>query len=330
MNTELKEKCDLLIQNRNTITNIFKMSSANLSLASAALFTSKGVAADEELLKKCEAVFKNKTSAFSEYRGNVKVPLICKMALSDDPEAYFDKVEAVYRSLHKSKLFGSEYKIMAAITICDNVDESDYDTIADRTNEIYSKMKKKHQILTSGEDIPFAALLAASGADADQMIDETELNYKLLKKKFSEANAVQTLSHVLALNDQPAEEKCAKVEAIFNELKEIKHKFGSGFELSFLGTLISLDIQPRELAELIAETDDYLKEQKGFSGAFSSHSSSERRMYAAQLVLNHLSSVDTSTDSVIFGSALAIAILIEMLIAVCILSTINNSAANMN
>lgn len=323
---ELKEKCDLLVHNRKTITSAFAWDSGLMSLAAATLYTSRGLTADSKRLKECEAVIKAKTNAFSEFRGNVKTPLICKMALSDDPKKYFENVETIYKLLNKSKWMGNEYKIMAAITICDHAVESEYELFVNRTNEIYSRMKQEHKWLTSDEDIPFAAMLAVSGLDVDKLIDEMELNYKILKEKFHDSNAVQSLSHILALDEQPAEVKCAKVESIFNELKVMKHKFGTGYELATLGTLTMLDIQEKEVANLIAETDDYLKGQKGFGDFLLG--SKERRLYAAQLVLNQYGPKDNEVDGVVLGSMLAITIAIEICMILCITSCIAASSAS--
>lgn len=326
MNTGLKEKCDLLVKNRKTITSTFAWESGLMSLAAATLYTRSGLTVDKEKLKECEATIKAKTSALSEFRGNVKMPLICKMALSDNPKKYFEQVEVIYKLLNKSKWLGNEYKIMAAITICDYADESDYEQYVSKTNEIYSRMKQEHKWLTSDEDIPFAAMLAVSGLDVDKLIDEMELNYKILKRKFHDSNAVQSLSHILALDEQPAEVKCAKVEAVFNELKAMKHSFGTGYELATLGTLAMLDIQEKEVANLIAETDDYLKEQKGF-GNFAL-GAKERRLYAAQLVLNQYGSEDTRADGVVLGSMLALTVAIQICLILCITSCIAASTAN--
>ena len=326
MDTVLKEKCDLLVKNRKTITSAFAWDSDRMSLAAATLYTSSDLTADSEKLKECEAIIKAKTSTLSEFRGNVKMPLICKMALTDDPKKYFDNVETVYRLLNKSKWIGNEYKIMAAITICDYADVSEYELYVNRTNEIYSRMKQEHKWLTSDEDIPFAAMLAVSGMDVDKLIDEMELNYKILKEKFHDSNAVQSLSHILALDEQPAEVKCAKVESVFNELKAMKHNFGTGYELATLGTLTMLDIQEKEVAKLIAETDDYLKEQKGF-GNFAL-GAKERRLYAAQLVLNQYGPEDTKVEGVVLGSMLALTIAIEICMILCITSCIAASTVN--
>lgn len=326
MNTELKEKCNLLVKNRKTITDTFSWDSGLMSLAAATLFTSRGLIADKTRLKECEAIIKSKTGAFSEFRGNVKIPLLCKMALSDHPEKYFENVETLYKLLNKSKWIGNEYKILAAITICDHADESEYDLFVNRTNEIYSRMKQEHPWLTSDEDIPFAAILAVSGLDVGQLIEEMECDYAILKKTFHDSNAVQSLSHILALDEQSAEVKCAKVESIYQELKAIKHKYGTGYELATLGTLTMLDMEEKEVANLIAEIDDYLKGQKGFGDFVLG--STERRLYAAQLVLNQYGPKDSKVDGVVLGSMLALTIAIEICMMVCVTASINTTVSN--
>ena len=325
MNTELKEKCDLLVKNRKIITDAFVWDTSYMSLAAATLYTKSECTADKDKLKECEAIIKRKTNIFSEFRGNVKMPLICKMALSDNPEKYFERVETLYNLLHESKWFGNEYKLMAAITICDHAEESEYELYVNRTNEIYSRMKQEHKWLTSSEDIPFAAMLAVSGLDIDKLIDDMEWNYNLLKKKFHDNNAVQSLSHILALDERDAEVKCAKVESIFDELKAIKHKFGTGYELAILGTLTMLDMQEREVANLIAEVDDYLKEQTGFGDFLLG--ANARRMYAAQLVLNQYAPEDSKSEGVVLGSMLALTIAIEVCMMICVTSCITTSNA---
>ena len=318
MNPELKEKCDLLVENRKVIAKAFAWDASLMSLASATLFTSNGLTADSEKLKECVGIMKAKTGIFSEFRGNVRIPLICKMALSDDPKKYFENVETLYELLNQGKWLGNEYKIMAAITICDHAEESEYELFVNRTNEIYSQMKQNHKWLTTDEDIPFAAMLAVSGLDIDKLIEEMELDYNILKGKFHDSNAVQSLSHVLALDEKPAEVKCAKVEAIFDELKAIKHTYGTGYELATLGTLTMLDMPEKELAEFIAEADDYLKRQKGF-GDFVLGTKA-RRLYAAQLVLNQYGQGNKKADGVVLGSMLALTIATEICLMLCVTS----------
>lgn len=326
MIAELKEKCDLLVQNKRILQDAFKWQAGLMSLTAATLYTDRGTPVNAEQLKRCEAIMKEKTSVFSEFRGNVKMPLLCKMALSDDPEKYFANVEKLYGLLNNGKWLGDEYRIMAAITLCDHVDESEYEAAVSRTNEIYSRMKQEHQWLTSNEDIPFAAILAVSGLDIDRLICEMEKNYRILKDTFHNSNAVQSLSHILALDERIAEEKCASVVSLFDELKAIKHRFGTSYELATLGTLTLLELPEKETAALIAEADDYLKGQKGF-GALAL-SASERRLFAAQLVLQQYGPKPNPGDSAVLGSVLALTIATEISMTLCVACCISASASS--
>lgn len=324
MIAELKEKCDLLVQNKRILQDAFKWEAGLMSLTAATLYTDSGMLADAEQLKRCETIMKEKTSIFSEFRGNAKMPLLCKMALSDDPAQYFANVEKLYGLLNKSKWLGDEYKIMAAITLCDHEDESAYEAAVDRTNEIYARMKQEHKWLTSNEDIPFAAILAVSNLDIDRLIFEMERNYRILKDTFHNSNAVQSLSHILALDERIADEKCARVTALFNELKAIKHRFGASYELATLGTLTLLDLPGKEIAALIAEVDDYLKGQKGFGSL--ALNANERRLFAAQLVLKQYGPKPNPGDSAVLGSVLALTVATEISMTLCITCCISASA----
>lgn len=326
MIAELKEKCDLLVQNKKILQDAFKWEAGLMSLTAATLYTDSGMPVDVEQLKSCETTMKEKTGIFSEFRGKAKMPLLCKMALSNDPEKYFTNVEKLYGLLNKSKWIGDEYKIMAAITLCDHADESEYVAAVDRTNEIYSRMKQEHKWITSNEDIPFAAILAVSSLDIDRLIYEMEKNYRLLKDSFHNSNAVQSLSHILALDEHMADEKCARIVSLFNELKAIKHRFGTSYELVTLGTLTLLDLPEKEIAALIAEVDDYLKGQKGFGTL--SLSANERRLFAAQLVLKQYGPKPNPGDSAVLGSVLALTIAAEISMTLCITCCISASAAS--
>ena len=326
MIAELQAKCDLLVRNKKILQDAFKWDAGLMCLTAATLFTDSGTPVDPERLKQCETIMKEKTSVFSEFRGKAKMPLLCRMALSDDPGRYFARVEKLYGLLNRSRWLGDEYRLMAAITLCDHAEEREYEAAVDRTNELYARMKQEHRWITSNEDIPFAALLAVSDLDIDRLIDEMEKDYRLLKDTFHDSNAVQSLSHILALDGRAAEEKCASVVALFNELKANKHRFGTGYELATLGTLTLLELPEAEIAALVAEVDDYLKGQKGF-GALSL-SANERRLFAAQLVLQQYGPRPNPGDSAVLGSMLALTIAAEISMTLCITCCITASSAS--
>ena len=92
MNEHIKAKCDLLAENREVFHKAFRWDSDYMALACAALLTDLGIHADTEGLKECWRILKKKKNAFSSFRGYNKLPLITKMYLSDDPQAYISDV----------------------------------------------------------------------------------------------------------------------------------------------------------------------------------------------------------------------------------------------
>ena len=306
INTELRAVRDLLVKNKDLVKSAFKWEDDMMSLAGSTIFTGLGLTADAEQLKECERLLKEHAGALSEFRGHIKLPLLCKMAVSGSPEQYLLHVTEIYGLLNPSKL-GSSGKLLAAIILCDHGDAQRY---IEKTNDIFRLMKQAHKWLTSEEDMPYAAMLAVSGADAEKLIAEAERCYPVMKEKFgtSNAEAVQSLCHLLALNYQSAEEKCKKVAELYDALKAAKHRFGVGQELAFLGILTMLDVDTSKIVADISEIDDYLKKQKGFGNL--SIGSEMRRMYAAMIVVNAYQAAGKGLQGI--DNTLAIAVSIEV------------------
>lgn len=312
MDIELQRLCEQLSNNRNVLDKTFPWDSRTMALAGSAVLMGLRKSADVETLKRCEKILDSHTSVVSEFRGSLKLPLICKMSASDDPDKCFLNVQAVDKLLNGSKWFGNTYMLLASMTLCDHIDVKDAQTYVDKTNEIYHRMKESHKLITSDEDIPFAAVLAASGIDADILICESERCYPVLKDKFGigSGNAVQTLCHILALSQKDSGEKCAKVERLYDRLKEEKHKMDVSQELASLGMLATLDADTEELINEIIEADVYLKKQKGFSDW--DIGGSMRRMYASMVVMEFNSRNGADNDNSKVARMLATSVAVEV------------------
>lgn len=283
MNAELTKRCEMFIANRDIIKSEFAFESTYIYPLCAALFTSKGVYADAQALRASHTLLKRNTGLFSNFRGTAKMATVVSLALSDDPQDKMERLLFVYGML-KDVFWASEYLTVAASVITDLADRSQYEMIAAKTRAVYDRMKTAHPILTSGEDSAFAALLALSGLDDELIGQESERCYSLLKPEFFSGNAVQSLSHVLALGNEPAQQKCCRVMQLFSSLKSQGYKYGTGYELPTLGALVLTDSEIEPIAKNIAEADDFLKSQKGF-GAMGV-GAKQRLMYAGILVMN--------------------------------------------
>jgi hypothetical protein len=326
MNAELIKKCDLLVKNRSIIREAMKWESDLMTLAGSSFYVGLGVEADPEKLKDCNDILKEKAGIFSNYRGNVKMPLLCKMAISEDPEKYFEDINVIVDYMKNLKWIDKEYKILAAITIHDYTEQDKYQDAVEKMADLYKGMKENHPWLTSGEDIPFAAMLAVSDLDTNALLIEMEKCYQILKEYFFDKNAVQSLSHVLAAYKRETNAKCDKVKQIWDLLKEEKHKYGTGYELAVLGTLCLLDIPVDTIVEEIIEADGYLKKHKGFGNI--SLGTKNRLMYAALMVMDaHIPPASRSHESIL-DSTLAIVIAMEICMIIIITSVAVTSSSN--
>lgn len=322
-NNELIHRCELLVQNRKAIQKVFKWENDAMLLAGSSFYVGMDLEADTNRLKFCEDVLKRKTGIFSAYRGNTKMPILCKMATKENPEQYFAEIDEIVHQMKDIKWIDNDYKILSAMTLRDHTEMDNIPECLHEMLRLYEGMKKNHPWLTDGEDVPFAALLVTSGMDVDVLLDEMERCYQDLGKKFRNKNAVQSLSHVLAVNPVDTTEKCQRVEDIFNQLKEQKHKYPSGFELAVLGTLAMLNVSTETLVEEIIDADDFLKKQEGF-GTFNV-GTEKRRMYAALMVMDtHMPPADTAHESLV-NSVLALVIAME----VCVLILMTTTATTM-
>lgn len=321
MNEKIVERCDLLAENRKKISDSFVWTSDYLKLPAAALFTTLGKEADIDALKENEKLLKKNTGFFSELRGNIKITLLTKMTLTSDPEKYLNDVKDIYEKL-SSGIFGkSEYKVLSAMIVADSGKQAD--EMIERILYLYKDMKVKHSFLTSTEDYPLCAVLAVSGRKIDDVIEDMDVSFKLLKEKFSDQNAVQTLSHVLSLYSEAADVKCRKVIDIFDEFDRTGHKYGKGFELANLGVFQSLDFPVQKLVETANEADECLKEKKGFGDM--TLGAKLRRLYAVQIAIDILAEGSTETNTVCMGAMLATAIQMEILMMVLMMTAVSAS-----
>lgn len=281
MRTSLSALCGSFIENRDMIKDTFRWESVYLYPVCAAVFTDRGRRADRERMERCRDILKEQTGFFSSFRSTVKLAVIAMMAVDSDPEGKLQRAQQVYSRL-REHFFASDYLPVASMIIAELVEPSGYEAAAVRTRHIYELMKQEHPFLTSGEDSVYAALLALSGQPDEQVAGETERCYELLKPDFFSGNAVQALSHVLALGEGAAEDKCKRVMELYHGLKEKGCKYGTDYELATLGVLAMLPADSGAIIKDMTETDDFLACQKGYG--LLGIGKKQRLMHAAMLV----------------------------------------------
>ena len=329
MREAITKKCDLLIENWKLIHKDFWLENGSIAAIAAATFAEKDKSADIERLKECHKILKKKEGIFSEFRGNSELIVSAKMALSSDPEKYLEDVTGIYKKFQKGKFWGSNYRALAAMTICDVGKASEADAIIEKTNEILKGMTKVHPFLTSDEDTSFAVLLAISEKKTEDILEELEETYQNLKKKFSlHDDAVYSLSQVLTSYPGNAQDKADKTIDIYDAFAAAGAKYGKGYELASLGTLIGLATNPVDIATEVVEVADYLKGNKGF-GSFDMGKAT-RLMFGTMIVAGDNSDENYKVGASVISGTVAriVAEQTAMMVAIIAASTTSTATSS--
>lgn len=282
MDNLMKKRTELFVKNRDIIKNNFKWDNSMLHPLCACLYTEQEIEVHAKKIKLSKKIIKDNTGLFSTFRGTTFLVLATMLSLEENPENKFEKILNAYEIL-KKEFRSSQYLPLSAFVVANMVEYSQYDKIAQKSKDIYQRMKREHPFLTSGEDSGFAVMYALSDLTVDKAIDEMESCYQELKGNFFSKNAVQSLSHTLALGEEKTTEKCNRVMNIFNGLKEKRCKFGTGIELSVLGVLALETDNINQIIGDIIEVNEYLEKSKGFGVL--GIGKSQRMMYSAILTM---------------------------------------------
>lgn len=328
MRASLSGLCSRFIENRDIVKAVFPWDSAYMYPVCAAIITDKGMRADESRLKNCRDLLKEQTGVFSNFRSTAKIAMIAMMSVNHDPSGLLTGSLRVHDRL-KEHFWGSAYLPVAAMVLADMVPPARYEEVAARTRRIYDLMKGEHPFLTSGEDSIFAAMLALSTRSDQEIVTETETCYRLLKPEFFSSNSVQSLSHVLALCDGPAEQKYRATMNLFRTLKSNGRKYGTGYELATLGVLAMLPADTETIAADLADADDFLASQKGYG--ILGLDRKQRLMHAGMIVTSdYLKHDRTMSTAAIHGAISLIAAQQAAMCAAIAASTAAANAANSN
>lgn len=322
MNDQMLKNCTLLTDNRELVKSVFTWDSGLMHLACAAIYVSKGKQVNVPVLRECKELLSQKVGVFSNFRSTARSPIVSMLAVSEDPERTLKYGLQVYQLL-KKEFWSSSYLPLTAMVIAQMADPSQYESIASRTKKIYNLLKSNHPFLTSQEDSANCALLALSDKPDHELINDMESCYQLLRPNFFSSNAIQSLSHVLALDQRNVAEKCKKTMELFNGLKYEGYKYGTYYELPTLGVLALIDGSKEKMIKEIIEVNNWLSHQKGF-GFFSSISSKQRLMYAG--IVTQLEYMNTNLmESTVVNST--ISLIIAQNTAMCAAITASTAAA---
>lgn len=308
MKGTLEKRCTGFTSNMETLKQAFKMESSMIRAISASVLCDAESVVTVDSLTANRKLIKENTGFFSNFRGLIEVPVVSMLSAGVRPETTFQDALTIYEAL-KKHFHASEYLALVSMMLAGKINVADAEQYAKKGNDIYKKMRDEHPFLTSSEDSVFAVFMALSQKSCEELIEDMEKSYKILKETFSDGNSVQSLSHVLSFYDVAPEEKCAKVVALYEALHAAGLKYGKYYELALLGTLAMEAEDLETVIEDMKEVDGYLSIQKEY-GAFGIDKKT-RLMHAAMLVANDYSknsgSENNANTSAITGTIAQIA-----------------------
>ncbi len=318
--------CENFITSRNAARKVFPLQNNAFYACSAAIFTAKGTVASEERLRECKEIIHQNASILSHFRGMTKVLVASMLADSQSPEELFEKGKRVYKMLKEEFFLGSSYFPVIAIQIAQTVPEAQLDSILKKTKDIYQEMKHNHPFLTGAEDGPLCACLACSERPQEELMADLNQCYELLKGQFFNKEAVQSLSHVLALCEGTPEEKCKKTMDLFNALKDRGYKYGTHYELPTLGVVAVNTDDPGKTADEMIEIAKWLSKQRGFG--ILGCSKRQRLMYAG-IILNSNNRYSDEAQSATVSVTISI-VIAEIIALVCAAEAASVAASSTN
>ncbi len=322
----IERRSKLLVDNQTAMCKGFIFEHSLTNAVAAAAFVEKDKAVDVELIKESKKLLSEKKGIFSEFRSYNEIIISTKMALSGNPERYLDEISDVYDKFNKGKIFGSSYKVLAAMSIVDQGKYSEADRIIEKTNEILVGMKKVHPFITSDEDTCFVVLLAMTDKSVEDILTELEKSYQIIKKDFAfHDDAAYSLTQVLTAYEGSVEEKCERALNLYNAFKDAGAKYGKDYELASLGALIDIDVDKEELVSEIIEVADYLKGKKGF-GMFDMGRET-RLMFGTMLVSQSYLAGEYKANASSIGGEIGRIVALQTAILITMMLVITASAA---
>ncbi|MBC8063124.1 MAG: DUF4003 domain-containing protein [Clostridiaceae bacterium] len=319
MDSLLKEKADLMVENFYQLKKGFKWETSIVKHFGAMVHATKGKQIDIEALKEINKHIKSNTGLTSYFRGTNLFILSSLLSLEGDYKGFFKNILSVYEQMRSEGFKNSTYLPLAAYAIAKEIPMDQWSNRILRMNDLYKNMKKNHFWLTSPDDYVFAAVLATTDLDLLQMDSEIEKCYKLLNQEgFHKGNDLQSLSHILAIGEELNIDKCKRAMKLYLGLKSEKCKLQyNGLATLGVLTLINQDID--KIVNEVKQVYDYIKEQDGYG--FWSLDTSMRSILAANLVADfYVAGIKKGVLEVALGNSINVIIIAQqqaMIAAAC-------------
>lgn len=280
------ERVELFVSNTQIIKKSFKWQHGMMHRLAALLYAAENKTADGEVIRQSHELIKQNTKLFSSFRGHSAISIATMLSLTTDQNTTLADTLHVYDLMKEIKFRNSDYLVIAAYQIATQVSPDQFQHTVERAKLFYDGMKAEHRFLTGQDDYIFAAMLALSDLDVDNGVARMEQLYRELKPEFSSRNSVQALTQVLVLGEDTPD-AVARVMALNEAFRKRDLRMDKTYTLPSLGILSLLPSDRDTLVDQVAETNDWLRTQKGF-GAWSMDKQELLLFSSALIAIQHV------------------------------------------
>ena len=259
----LEALCGKYLINLGLITDLYPLDREILYPVCANVFCAADTEFELDKFTDSLSLIKANQKMLSSFRSTLRPLIASWMSVSEDPRGEMENFLACYELL-KKYFKNSEHLALLSPLLVRIVSSEKLEGYIQRGRRLYDRMKKEHRILTTKEDIAFAVMLAFSDKTDDELIEDMEQSYKILKKS-ADNNSIQTVSHVLAMASGTPEEKCARFSELYDSMKKKGRTYGKHYELAMLAALTIADFSATDIINDIADVEAFLAMHKAFS-----------------------------------------------------------------
>ncbi|MDR0879176.1 MAG: DUF4003 domain-containing protein [Clostridioides sp.] len=332
--SKYQKQLELFVENIPVARKVFKWQESSKVFLSSLILTSKGIHADEAVLKETRKMYDKNTSIFSNLKYNSATTITTLLSETENPAEVLKNINEVQTLLKEQKFYKDDYTALVATQIVLNTPENEYEKIAVLTGEFYQAMKEKHRWMTDSSDYMYACQFAMLGLNVKDTISKMdELMEELMPHFKWTPNSSQTLAQMLVLGDVASENSTSasqKIEQILKLQEMFKSKnlkVGSEF-VAILGLIVMLPISLEEIVDQIVDCCEELKAEKEF-GKYNAKQITF--MFASSIVIMALANdMQKETSNSVMANIITNLIMQQQMMMAILLATVTISSIPTN
>ncbi|MBS8266400.1 DUF4003 domain-containing protein [Mesobacillus boroniphilus] len=200
----------------------WKVTDQSVLMMVASLYISNNRTFDMNRFTELAEFIKSESGIFSPLRSESRFTFAAMLDTRfESPKEKFPAFIAAYNALVSEGFSKNTFTYIAAMQLV-TANLVDLKSLSERARAIYKKMREEHLFLTGHSDYPLAVMLAQHDRQTDEMISYIEDLYsKLSQNGFRKGNDLQSMSHILSLNENStADDMVALSTEIYDRMKK--------------------------------------------------------------------------------------------------------------